>query len=1612
MGRITGQISFVDLTDSRSLIAYIASSNRRQVIYDPNTGEYFPNYSVNPNTLFPELYIAGGGDNIINQAKSVKWTMQVNSMGAFVPIPITGYSHGADHSLVIESNVLANNLSMLYRVQIVYHDTITDKDILIQADMELVKLTNGTRGGKGDPGTPGENGLTPYFHTAWANNEQGTEGFSTTVSSGKLYIGTYTDYTESSPEDPTKYDWIRIKGDKGDSGYTPVKGTDYFDGAPGQDGESSYLWVRYSQNSNGSPMATNPSNAVYIGTATTTTATAPGTHTDYTWVKIKGDQGVPGETGGNGLTSYLHIKYSNDGGTTFTANNGETVGDWIGTYVDFESADSVNVGDYTWNKVKGEDGVGIESITEYYRVHTANTGIIEGGTGWLTTIPTLTPTNKYLWNYERVTYTNGVPVDLQARVIGVYGDTGTSIDKIEEFYLVSPNNTGITHSTIGWSSAMAVPSAVNKYIWNYEKITYKNPTSVENKAPRIIGVYGDRGEQGPRGLEGLQGPEGKQGIQGPAGADGRDSYTHIAYATGDQGQSFSHDTFPQATYIGMYASSNQNSSGNWGDYKWTLIRGKDGSQGIPGPKGEDGQTPYFHTAWANSADGSSGFSTTVSTDKLYIGTYTSYVSADSANPVDYSWTRIKGDKGDKGEEGRGILDIAEYYRTHTLNTGITSGGTGWDTTIPTLSPTNKYLWNYERVLYTDGTQLVMNARVIGVYGDRGTQGETGTSIDKIEEFYLTTSASTGITHASSGWGTTMVPPTTTNKYIWNYERITYKNPVSTENKAPRIIGVHGDTGPQGPQGLRGLQGPQGDQGIRGPVGENGISSYTHIAYADNDTGTLNFSHSISSRDYIGMYVDSEPTSSGDASKYKWTLVKGADGSQGVQGPKGTDGLHSYFHTAWANNSVGTAGFSTTISTDKLYIGTYTDFTPADSDDPSVYNWTRIKGDKGDKGDTGSIGPQGVQGPKGADGQTTYTWIRYADDINGGGINNIPTGKTHIGFAYNKITPTESNTPTDYTWALIKGEQGNQGVQGPKGIDGQTTYTWIKYSPNSDGSGMTDVSTATTKYIGIAPNKTVQDESTSPNDYTWSKFVGEDGVGVQSITEYYRVHTSNTGITAGGSGWSTIVTNMTPTNRFLWNYERITYTDGTGVNLDARVIGVYGERGGTGETGTSIDKIEEFYLTTTTSSGITHSSTGWSNTLTAPTSTNKYIWNYERITYKNPVSVENKAPRIIGVYGDTGPQGPQGPQGATGARGPIGPQGTSVSSIVEHYLATNLSSGITTSSSGWGTSLQPITSTNKYLWNYEKINFSDGTSQNTIPVIMGVYGDTGPQGPQGSTGSTGATGRSITGITEYYLVSNLPTGITRTSGEWSTTMQPTTQTNKYLWNYEMITWSSGTTPTFIEPIIIGVHGDKGDKGVPGDNAVLLTIETPDGTAIRNSTGTLRAVSELYEGVSIVTAGITYKWYKRLPGASGDADSGIGWQRLTSTTNFGTTGYDTSTLTIPPQAITGNATYMVIVAYQGTNFRRQVTVNDITDPYTVAVLGDSFFRNGQGQNTYTAKVYRNGEEVDANGNQGYTYTWHHYTSSGTKVSGFEKTGKVIAVTSSEFSGQGDLRVTVSR
>ncbi|WP_270336184.1 phage tail protein [Streptococcus macedonicus] len=148
-------------------------------------------------------------------------------------------------------------------------------------------------------------------------------------------------------------------------------------------------------------------------------------------------------------------------------------------------------------------------------------------------------------------------------------------------------------------------------------------------------------------------------------------------------------------------------------------------------------------------------------------------------------------------------------------------------------------------------------------------------------------------------------------------------------------GNTGPQGPQGPQGIQGLQGPKGDQGIQGPQGPDGKTQYTHIAYADNETGG-GFSQTDQTKAYIGMYQDFTATDSADPTKYRWTKWKGSDGAQGIPGAPGADGKTPYIHFAYADDDKGT-NFSLTDN-NQQFQGYYSDYTQADSTDYTKYKW--------------------------------------------------------------------------------------------------------------------------------------------------------------------------------------------------------------------------------------------------------------------------------------------------------------------------------------------------------------------------------------------------------------------------------------------------------------------------------------------------------------------------------------------------------------------------------------------------------------------------------------------------------------------------------------------------
>lgn len=194
-------------------------------------------------------------------------------------------------------------------------------------------------------------------------------------------------------------------------------------------------------------------------------------------------------------------------------------------------------------------------------------------------------------------------------------------------------------------------------------------------------------------------------------------------------------------------------------------------------------------------------------------------------------------------------------------------------------------------------------------------------------------------------------------------------------------------------------------------GSNGLSQRTHLAYANSADGKTDFSVSDSNREYIGMYADFTEQDSTNPDDYAWTLVKGANGAQGIPGKAGADGKTPYFHIAYANSADGKTGFDVVVSAGKQYIGQYTDYdTPDDSIDPTKYRWTKIKGEQGEKGE------QGVPG-------RTY-FIELSSNILKRGQNDKVVPSTITAKAYYRDGDSAARTAYSGRWYVQTSTDGS------------------------------------------------------------------------------------------------------------------------------------------------------------------------------------------------------------------------------------------------------------------------------------------------------------------------------------------------------------------------------------------------------------------------------------------------------------------------------------------------------------------------------------------------------------------------------------------------------------
>lgn len=519
----------------------------------------------------------------------------------------------------------------------------------------------------------------------------------------------------------------------------------------------------------------------------------------------------------------------------------------------------------------------------------------------------------------------------------------------------------------------------------------------------------------------------------------------------------------------------------------------DGAIGKPGLAGADGRTPFVHTAWADSADGSQGFSTTVSTGKAYLGTCTTYSDTNptGADPTDYrryNWSKTKGDAG------RGIVRTTHYFLATAQGSGVTASTSGWTTTAQYTSESKKYLWNYTVTEYSDNTSQTSIPIIIGVHGAKGEKGNDGIAGRDGVGIRLTTvtyGISSSDTVQPTSWSNN-VPTLVKGQYLWTKTVWTYTDNHTETGYQKTYISRDGNNGRDGIPGKDGVgirstaisyavstsgtSAPTVGWGEQVPNVPNGQYLWTRTiyTYTDNDTETA---YSVSKMGETGAKGDKGDT--GPRGPQGERGIAGATGATGSPGPKGADGRSSYIHIKYA--PVINPTDSQITDTPNAYIGVYTDYNQADSTRASAYTWSKWQG---------KDGANGVAGAKGADGRTTYVHFAYANmtqvatenrsftlsarstvrfgkDDNwlyktfdaGTYTANLATfgsdpypgitkvvevisdfsveqsaNKTYVGV-YTDYNESDSTNPASYRWTLIKGEKGDKGDRGERGLQG-------------------------------------------------------------------------------------------------------------------------------------------------------------------------------------------------------------------------------------------------------------------------------------------------------------------------------------------------------------------------------------------------------------------------------------------------------------------------------------------------------------------------------------------------------------------------------------------------
>lgn len=555
------------------------------------------------------------------------------------------------------------------------------------------------------------------------------------------------------------------KGEKGDPGVQGIQGDRGEQGIPGKDGtngKTTYFHIKYSSIQNptiSSQMTETPS--AYIGTYVDYTEADSTDPKKYTWARfqgLQGEDGLPGINGENGQTSYLHIKYSDNGGLSFTSNNGEDPGDYIGQYTDFNKKDSDKPDDYTWSRIKGESGSSGTDATagEYYEYRYAKNG------------------------------STSTPPSLN----------------------VSATNPD------GWSKVMPNPGAL-EYVW----CTMAKKSGIADRTvfnlPVNLSDYTSIADVSGNGYNGVLGDGAKVTKVGNTGCVldlSSNAECRIPYDL-PFGESFTL-CFMMSTsekvikwmLNGYNGRDYVEKSLSVEPYSWINLAFRFNDRTVTvfvnGNQVQTGSVNEAVVGFALYDDNIFGSEVYFDNIRLLRGALPvediNKVITGEVDRLVQNWStpvRVNPYDGIDGKDGVGItLTDVEYAKSSSNSTAPTSG---WQTTAPAWE-NGKYIWSRTKVVYTDGsTNYTKAACITGGVGETGSTGVGVSSI--VEQYYLSSSYST---QTGGSWSTTR-PAWKDGWYIWTRSVITYTNGTSTTTSPICVTGGKGETGDKGEPGEKG-----------------------------------------------------------------------------------------------------------------------------------------------------------------------------------------------------------------------------------------------------------------------------------------------------------------------------------------------------------------------------------------------------------------------------------------------------------------------------------------------------------------------------------------------------------------------------------------------------------------------------------------------------------------------------------------------------------------------------------------------------------------------------------------------------------------------------------------